>query len=125
MVLTEPQQKAVLKVLQHVHTHGVHWTVGRSSIYTELPLWKRAFNWLADKLGAEREPFKDPANYCDIVRRDNLVSTGHLEEAMMKLAPTPKCRRCGSTNLAADPAGYYVDAQDWRGASLLCLDCDK
>lgn len=32
------------------------------------------------------------------------------------------CRICGSTNLTADPAGYYEHAQTLNGAPLMCQD---
>lgn len=43
----------------------------------------------------------------------------HLEQ----YAPRPKCKHCGGSNLDADPAGYYCDADTWDGAPLLCVDC--
>lgn len=124
--LTEEERDAVLDALRKVTTRGYAFTTARWSVGTGLTRWQRFFNWLAKRLGADREPFKDPYNFKEIeaVRLAD-AEPFPLESAMRKLAPSSVCRICGSTNLAADPSGYYEHAKAWHGGSLLCLNHDE
>lgn len=120
--MTEQQTKVVLKVLRDAYHYGLfyhHWASGYPS---GLPRWKRFINWLLRF--ADQPPFLDPNNY-DRFLKGNIPEKDAVELILKELTGTPRCRKCGSTELAPDPAGYYEDAVRWDGAPLLCWLCEN
>lgn len=86
-----------------------------------LPRWKRWVNQLASYFGI---PYTDPGNFTHTeVQYLSEGETEVIDGILFQLSPPPRCRNCGGSNLDADPAGYYRDAEDHRGAPLLCLSC--
>lgn len=114
--LDEWEKEIVRQALLNAHTHGYAIGTGVTSTWTELPRWKR---WVNSWPIWDQPPFIDPANNADLVRMD---ADTKITAILHKITPPPRCRRCGGTNLAADPAGYYWDAKRYDGAPLLCLD---
>jgi hypothetical protein len=122
--MTEQERKAVLKVLQEARANGIAYSQDKCSCWSDLPVWKRIVNWLFT--WADRFPFKDTANYHEVELRYimNIVDHRYIDSAMIMLSDEPVCKRCGGYRLGPDPSGYYIDARDWRGAPLICLDCE-
>lgn len=70
-----------------------------------------------------RLPYHDYSNYREVrERRLSELESERIRKILFELVPVPRCRRCNSPNLEADPAGYYCDAEDATGAPLMCLD---
>lgn len=111
----------VRTALQSVYQDGVVVREGRWSSQTGLRWWQRAINWCCQKIGA---PYRDPYNY-SVTSNNPLSNRDKTEIAafLQKYVPEPRCHHCGGTRLSADPGGYYFDAEDWRGAPLICDRC--
>lgn len=122
--MRENVREAVHRVLCRVEQDGLVGTELCWSASTGLKWWQRAINALTKWMGADAPAFTDPKNFCRIyaVPLGSVADPSLIEEAMRDLAPEVRCRVCGSTDLTCDPAGYYCDAVDWRGAPLLCLN---
>jgi hypothetical protein len=123
--MTDEVRTAVLAVLRDANLHGLVRTSFCGSVHTGLPWWKRQVNRVTAWLGGDKLPFTDPLNYSAVVRvsLETITRPALIDDAMRELAPDPRCRKCGSDDLEADPAGYYCDAVDYRGAPLLCRKC--
>ncbi len=113
------ERASLIQVLQRVLRNG---TAMDNHVWgeTHLPRWKRWVNRVVRYLGI---PFHDYGNYREIrVRYLSELEQERVRSVLFELSPKPQCKRCGSFNLEADPAGYYCDAEDHTGAPLLCLD---
>jgi hypothetical protein len=123
--LNDDQRKIAMRALQKARQQGFALVEDRMSISTALFWWQRLLNFSMKCLGAQREPFKDAYNFRDITVQpvEEVACLKGLDGVLDLLTPEPVCSTCGGKHLAADPAGYYWDAEDWRGAPLLCLDC--
>jgi hypothetical protein len=124
--MTDEVKKAVLAVLRQSEG-GFAQPIGRWSVHTGLPRWKRFLNWLALKLGADQKPFTDPLNFgkWDMRPLSDVAEPHLIERAMRELAGEPVCRVCGGKDLVPDPAGYYCHAENYDGAPLLCRNMEE
>lgn len=122
MELTAAQAKLAHKIIVQAYNTGIAKRYVQSGFRTSLTRYQRFVNWACLKLfGAERGVFEDYNNfdYIDVYwERD-----AEVEWLLKTLHGTPECRRCGKTEtLFPDPAGYYVDAERYDGAPLLCTN---
>lgn len=117
--MTDQQRDLVLRILRDAYDNGIAQRVNQCGFPNGLPMWKRLINWSFRR--ADQQPFRDQNNFDFTCRGWPFDRT--LEAVLRELSPEPKCKKCGSTRFTSDPAGYYKDAVNWRGAPLLCLDC--
>jgi hypothetical protein len=121
--VTDETKLAVLAVLRRTRD-GFARTSWSTSVHTGLWWWQRLLNWAVARLATDAKVFTDPLNYyrCEYVPLKDVADPGLIDAAMRELAPEPRCRICGSVNVAEDPAGYYCHAERYDGAPLLCLE---
>lgn len=121
----EPAPPELLNALRQIKYSGLPVITSCYTSRSGLSWFKRLVNLICWLIGGQ-PTFVDPWNFHKIeVREPTPKEHAIIDEFLEDWSPTPTCRKCGGKKLCPDPSMYHVDAEDWRGAPLLCLECNK